>query len=494
MGLQFLREYADEVYARWLASAWTCCSPYVRHQEDADIQGIVETKTIEVYNQQPHRVSPPRPEPQHQRAGSRSTEHSSRWMDRSRSIISNVSSRGSVYGRRRTISTASRRPTIGAPSDFRRVDNYQSRRREEFRPLELSIYLPHNRLSPLPTFDPPGEDPAELEYPAQARTVPRTTSILSNTSDFRIRRKPIGSSVDLRWTDVGRRSIDTRSTPSINGSEWVSHPLRPRPSLPESLSTQELISALETRLPKPPVALRTRSSSDSVSLLQRRDSDQFRRAYSGVEDHNDADTSSRAIDTIVEERQSPIADRYHQAAERTPISPSATISRPSTPTVAALNMARSISSRPTSSQSLTNAPTRDRSLSRVSKWLFPSSAASPITSSPIPTSTPQSFYQCTAATVRPTRSSTISTVSSLPTLDESTITPQSSPGGRATPIRHRTFGHADARERNSSSGAGKKTAAEVQTVEVPSYQGSPAVDEAAGLWGQGGAVVVGMAF
>src|SRR2546421_565666 len=84
---------------------------------------------------------------------------------RSRSIASRVSHHGSIVARagRRRADTApiSRRPRISGPSDFRHVDAFTTsapRQTTRFRPLELSIYLPQNQLSPLPVFTLPGED------------------------------------------------------------------------------------------------------------------------------------------------------------------------------------------------------------------------------------------------------------------------------------------------------------------------------------------------
>ncbi|KAI9807673.1 MAG: hypothetical protein M1825_005614 [Sarcosagium campestre] len=447
MVLQFLSKYAGEAYAAWLASSITCCASYVKHEdEDAGSHSYREEKTMEICHQQPHLIPAPRPEPGHQRYGSRSSMHPSQWRARSRSVISHASSRGSVYVRRRTKSTVSRRPTIGAPSDFRRVENYQTRSTGRFRPLELSIYLPQNRLSPLPTFDhPPGEEPAELERPAQARILPRTNSIFSNASDFTIPRKPVAPATDLRIPDYGRQSFDARSMLSTQGSEWVSHPLRPRPSLPESLSTQELISALESRLPKPPAAMRTRSSSDLTSSMYRRDSDSHRRPFITSDERNEIDGRITDIGTIQEERCSPLGDRF----ARDPLglgmptsSSSSYTPRPSTPSKAAFDMARELSPR---AASPITPPEPRRSLSRVSKWLFPAAGDASEEDEALPP--PPPFFPG-AGGRHMTRASTESTMSTLPTLDRSPseatiVSPQSSPG-RTTPIRHRTFGHVEA--------------------------------------------------
>lgn len=80
-------------------------------------------------------------------------------MSRSKSFASRASSRGSFSVRRKLNAyNGPRRPRmeIGPPSDFRHLENAMpSRRNEGFRPLELSIYMPQNQLSPiLPHFRP----------------------------------------------------------------------------------------------------------------------------------------------------------------------------------------------------------------------------------------------------------------------------------------------------------------------------------------------------
>jgi hypothetical protein len=89
-------------------------------------------------------------------------------VERERAVIRKRStSRGSHFSKRRFLSNASsRRPQISAPTNFRHVYSEsfnfpgyepQPQRRPgsgRFRPLELSIYLPENHLSPiLPHFD-----------------------------------------------------------------------------------------------------------------------------------------------------------------------------------------------------------------------------------------------------------------------------------------------------------------------------------------------------
>lgn len=91
-----------------------------------------------------------------------------------------------------TASGSKRRPHIGAPTDFRRVTEPLPTRRRSFRPLELSIYLPSGRLSPLPDFS---ASEWEARLP-QLRAPPPaflryTSENLELTRNFSIKRKPV---------------------------------------------------------------------------------------------------------------------------------------------------------------------------------------------------------------------------------------------------------------------------------------------------------------
>src|ERR1700683_2815810 len=83
-------------------------------------------------------------------------DSSNEWSTRTRSFGSRASTRASFAVRRKlnayngfhSNNNTPRRPQIGAPSDFRHIDHAMPRRKEVFRPLELSIYMPENQLSP----------------------------------------------------------------------------------------------------------------------------------------------------------------------------------------------------------------------------------------------------------------------------------------------------------------------------------------------------------
>jgi hypothetical protein len=148
---------------------------------------------------------------------------------------------------------------------------------QRFRPLELSIYQAHNRLSALPVFDSSRpSDNATADKSAEESTIDplRASSVLSwPSSDFRIARKPIGSSPDLKWLARTQPTGDASPSPSLMGSEWVVQPLRPRPSLPLALNTPDRVSTPHRHLPSLPPTAHTHQSGDSYRWLGTRDGD-----------------------------------------------------------------------------------------------------------------------------------------------------------------------------------------------------------------------------
>jgi hypothetical protein len=225
---------------------------------------------MRIEHHQPRLIPPPIPEPQ-ERPSTRGRE----LVTRARSFASRASSRGS-FSVRRKLNTYNgpRRPRIGAPSDFRHVENAIPRRTAYFRPLELSIYMPENQLSPiLPHFGETDDlsfpkDDKELPYPPTAITHSRSESALS----FRIPRKPIRSS-------------------SGTSSEWTAQ-FKPRPG---SLSAQELLAALEHQLPKAPPPARLRSMTEPPA---------YERVKSALHERFELEQKLKDIEEIIEERKS----------------------------------------------------------------------------------------------------------------------------------------------------------------------------------------------
>jgi hypothetical protein len=232
-------------------------------------------KPMRIEHHQPRLVPPPIPEPQ-EGPLTRGRE----WVSRSRSFASRASSRGSFSVRRKLNAyNGPRRPrnqfVISGPTDFRHVENSMPRRTEVFRPLELSIYMPENQLSPLlPHFGAtdnlsfPDDDLKDLPYPPAALTHSRSESALS----FRIPRKPIRSS-------------------SRASSEWTSQ-FKPRPA---SLSAQELLEALEKELPKAPPPARLRAMTEPPA---------YERVKSALHEKFELERRLKDIDEQIEERRS----------------------------------------------------------------------------------------------------------------------------------------------------------------------------------------------
>ncbi|KAI4159175.1 MAG: hypothetical protein LQ342_006822 [Letrouitia transgressa] len=222
----------------------------------------------------------------------------SHWLAETRNFAARASRRASSATRR----SSSRRPTIGAPSDFRRVE-LPSDRVPSFRPLQLSIYLPGNELPELPDFSAdPNNNNGGLEYPPQALIKSRSDSMLSRPSTaFTIPRKPVPSTRTFSL-DESRYSMESRYTfnesPTIAGSRSTIR----RPSYAASQSTADFLDALDSRLPQTPPALRSKPGPEPVYTLYRRASEQSLRLRTHLEERQQIERRLPECDTIHEER------------------------------------------------------------------------------------------------------------------------------------------------------------------------------------------------
>jgi hypothetical protein len=446
-------------------------------------------KPMRIEHHQPRLVPPPVPEPQ-ERPSTRSRE----WVERSKSVASRAASRGSFSVRRKLnayngIQPRRPRMQIGAPSDFRHVDHALPRRAETFRPLELSIYMPENQLSPMmPHFGDindlsfPLDDLKDLPRPTTALTHSRSESALS----FRIPRKPIRSS-------------------SRASSEWTAN-FKPRPG---SLSAQELLEALEKELPMAPPPARLRAMTEPPS---------YERVKSALHEKFELEQRLKDIDEQIEERKSiylssrptsratsrplsvyeecegmsnlsqfaihwnltntepmptpPIAPSFaarvaspsplgaHPYNQRPKTAPSKTVHIPArlksfteasatftTPSPSSASTERGVPPPPL--PLVLKAPPhpplrKKKSFSRVSNWLFPAdhsrnTSLESVTNMPKPVTSREGFYQCVELdqTARPSISSvgTVSTLESeLSELDRPPVAPTWTPD--SSPSRH----------------------------------------------------------
>lgn len=223
-------------------------------------------KPMRIEHDQPRLIPPPVPEPE---------ERGREWVTRTKSFASRASSRGSFAVRRKLNAyngPRDQRPRIGAPTDFRHVDSpvpRVPRRAEGFRPLELSIYMSENQLSPiLPHFGTIDDlsFPHEKELP-----FPPPALIHSRTESFRIPRKPLRS--------------DSRAS-----SDWASR----FGDRPDSISTASRAS-LEKSLPRAPPPARLRSKTEPPA---------YERVKSAMHEKFELEQKLKDIEEIIEERKS----------------------------------------------------------------------------------------------------------------------------------------------------------------------------------------------
>lgn len=196
---------------------------------------------------------------------------------------------------------STRRPAIGAPSDFRRVER-STERTGAFRPLELSIYRPGNELPSLPVFmEDPNEDERGLEFPSQVLTKARSDSMLSRPSmSFSIPRKPVASVGN--FSNASRSSMDSRYTNDLNLALGT-RSIQRRPSITTTQSTQDFLDTLDARLPQPQPRIRSKSGPEPVYTLYRRASEQSLRLRTHLEERENIERHLPECDTILEERQ-----------------------------------------------------------------------------------------------------------------------------------------------------------------------------------------------
>ncbi|EEQ92438.1 uncharacterized protein BDCG_07558 [Blastomyces dermatitidis ER-3] len=183
---------------------WLACLTCIWHQGDeqaherpAADMGVA--REMKLCHDQPHLVPPMKlvfyddlPGPGRSRSSS-----ISHWVSEGWTLASKATDRVST-GRKST-KRSSHTPTISGPSDFRRL-NPPTSRLEPFRPLELSIYQPGNRLSDLPEFDVFDINIPNKFESSGPKPPPKVFSPLDSSSihsapvpSFKVPRKPVGS-------------------------------------------------------------------------------------------------------------------------------------------------------------------------------------------------------------------------------------------------------------------------------------------------------------
>ncbi|KAF2870705.1 hypothetical protein BDV95DRAFT_495628, partial [Massariosphaeria phaeospora] len=332
----------------WLAISFGCCAPRRDSSEGDDGRTALQARESEMricYNQ-PKAIAQPQVEAIHSRPATSQSRgrHVSQWVATSRDFATRASSRASVHTLTRPRKSHSKpRPSIGLPMDFRHHDGLDGndgiqsmlddasmpvRRRRSFRPLELSIYLPDGRLSPLPDFfeDEWHPMPPELEHPAQAlvrERDSRTNSLTSSpsASSYLIQRKPVGAG-SRRSSVYSQHSVQSRplsgalsslpfllEEPRSRPDSFISHPNTLQRSSTQASSLTSP-NRLLSRMPSPSRARANTAPTRPGSLRRVR---------------TDVDEAIRELNTIVEERR---ADAYRSKTQspafinRPPPSPS----------------------------------------------------------------------------------------------------------------------------------------------------------------------------
>lgn len=279
-----------------------------------------------------------------------SVDKVSHWISQSKDFASRTSDRASL-----TIKKKLSKQSISNPVPIRAVD--VSLRRQNFRPLELSIYLPDNRLSDLPEFgNVDFSDAGEIQLPPKALIRSRSDDMVQSFS------KPTGRPIASM---VGERQLDywqqTPSAPNIQ---------RP-PSAYEALHSHPVCW---TPLPGLPPQNQAVKASNSMT----------REENNNCVASETKDTMSLEFPPIREAAQHPAASDATTTVTALP---------PPSIQVPYKTPLRPIPARQIPSSTHT----------RISRWLSLSSSSSP-SSDPKPASTrapPPQFYQCAISPLLP---------------------------------------------------------------------------------------------
>ncbi|KAK9850554.1 hypothetical protein MYU51_012067 [Penicillium brevicompactum] len=199
-------EKAGSLFTGWMRSCLTCLTPGEDSCQPRAQNGI--EREMKICHTQPHLVPPmklvvyddlPSSPSIHQHRNSLSS-----WLNGSRHLASRASTRASMSMKRSSTMPLK----ISAPSDFRRVQSFQSPGFHgsetlqtpasiKYQPLDLRIHRSGNRLSELPSFDSfqLNESPQRMTLPAPPRALTTSTSVRDRRCQTTVvvSRKPVGS-------------------------------------------------------------------------------------------------------------------------------------------------------------------------------------------------------------------------------------------------------------------------------------------------------------
>ncbi|KAF2435898.1 hypothetical protein EJ08DRAFT_294030 [Tothia fuscella] len=276
--------------------------------------------------EQPQRVPPPTFLPQNPPRQSSTSMHSRTrsWLMNERSqsgdwIHSRPSRSSSISTLMRPWTSQSRRPIIGAPTNFRRVTEPvppMPTRRRSFRPLELSMYLPERSVSPLPDFRLGGDWEEKLEQlqRPQAAVVRRETLDNSELEEYKTPRKSLSLGMSLNQyrrevlSEPFMLTVEHGPGPTLDSTLEMNPRISDLPRI-ESNRTPTLIpaqieemaasarpwSARSSMRSPSPFSLRSRSNTDLLMPIRK---PSLRRSKTDT-----VDDAIRELNTIVEEKR-----------------------------------------------------------------------------------------------------------------------------------------------------------------------------------------------
>ncbi|KAF2127536.1 hypothetical protein P153DRAFT_343689 [Dothidotthia symphoricarpi CBS 119687] len=331
-------EKMDAERKPWLAMGFGCCASRDDVvDEECEASRIIGTPGMQICYEEPRSVPQPRAEPTTSRPTTSHSikQHVSQWVMESRETL--------ALPRR---SQSKPRPSISGPMDFKHcdgLDGIQSmvndasapiRRRQSYRPLELSFYFPDGRLSPLPDFcdNRCSTGSKELEVPAEAHVHvrdSRTNSLSSNPSNssYLIQRKPVGSG-SQRSSMQSQKSFSTHER-RLSGTTMAT---MATPTL--AFLEEEPRPTADSLVEQPPTLQRSRTSGtlSPPQVLSRLSSPSRARANTAPtrpgslrRARTDVDEAIRELNTIVEERRASAYRSYTSSPaliNRPPPSPS----------------------------------------------------------------------------------------------------------------------------------------------------------------------------
>jgi hypothetical protein len=182
-------------------------------------------RRMEIMYQQPHLVPPMKLTVWDEMPPTPPPSMPARFFEQSRTLASRASERASFSVRRRTTP----RPSISSPMPAVVPANDLPVRRRSFRPLELSIYLPNNRLSDLPEFDAVSfTEVGEIKLPPRALLRTRSAEVVTRQAPSLLVPAKPASMFERRASHMRRDTLASNmsdSRPSSSYEALHSHPV-----------------------------------------------------------------------------------------------------------------------------------------------------------------------------------------------------------------------------------------------------------------------------